>query len=383
MRNYSWKTKFDDFTIRSLLFISFLSMGHFSMRGQIPSNITKITYDSTNIFPKTGIKPSKEEIQLFERQVKEGKINFKLDDLSFSDSDLDKLNKKIIEQYQIFNKSSKKKKYLSIDNNSIIRLSDEQMKQLLFQKPELKGMWILNSKSAKIDHTFGCNISSVPRLWRLPDKYLQDYARHQGNDCGSCSIFAAVGIMESSYAIKHNKDVDRLNFSEQMILNCSPHPHDISCTNGGYTNYSLIYADWADCDYCNPFPKEQDCPYVAQDLTCNWDGIPRRYSASGWGNIPCDISSLKSALMCHGALAISIKVNQDFKYDYYGRSYVINLNRNLLEGNSNHAIMLVGWDDTKKAWLIRNSWGNYWGENGYGWIDYSAKVFYAAWVAMD
>jgi hypothetical protein len=58
-------------------------------------------------------------------------------------------------------------------------------------------------------------------------------------------------------------------------------------------------------------------------------------------------------------------------------------------GNINHAITLIGWDDSKQAWLIKNSWGTGWGstceygtERGYMWIGYdSNKVgFNAAFV---
>lgn len=35
-----------------------------------------------------------------------------------------------------------------------------------------------------------------------------------------------------------------------------------------------------------------------------------------------------------------------------------------------HAMVLVGWDDTKKAFKVANSWGKNWASNGYGWIDY-------------
>jgi cathepsin L len=37
---------------------------------------------------------------------------------------------------------------------------------------------------------------------------------------------------------------------------------------------------------------------------------------------------------------------------------------------TNHAIILCGWDDAKGAWLLKNSWGTGWGENGYMWIPY-------------
>jgi hypothetical protein len=37
----------------------------------------------------------------------------------------------------------------------------------------------------------------------------------------------------------------------------------------------------------------------------------------------------------------------------------------------NHAVVITGWDDDRKAWRIRNSWGESFGDQGYAWIDYA------------
>ena len=51
-------------------------------------------------------------------------------------------------------------------------------------------------------------------------------------------------------------------------------------------------------------------------------------------------------------------------------------------GAVNHAVMIVGWDDTQGAngvWIMRNSWGTAWGENGYMRIQYGcSSIGYAA-----
>jgi cathepsin L len=49
----------------------------------------------------------------------------------------------------------------------------------------------------------------------------------------------------------------------------------------------------------------------------------------------------------------------------------------------NHAVILCGWDDAKGAWLLKNSWGTGWGENGFMWIKYGCnKVGYGACYAI-
>jgi cathepsin L len=36
----------------------------------------------------------------------------------------------------------------------------------------------------------------------------------------------------------------------------------------------------------------------------------------------------------------------------------------------NHAVLIVGWDDNKRAWKIKNSWGTKWGDEGFGYVAY-------------
>jgi cathepsin L len=48
----------------------------------------------------------------------------------------------------------------------------------------------------------------------------------------------------------------------------------------------------------------------------------------------------------------------------------------------NHVVLLIGLDDAKQAWLIKNSWGEKWGEKGCAWIKYRSNNIgvFAAWI---
>lgn len=57
-------------------------------------------------------------------------------------------------------------------------------------------------------------------------------------------------------------------------------------------------------------------------------------------------------------------------FDEAGKSGVMPMPRWLDRAVGGHAVVIVGYDDAKGAYLIRNSWGNRWGQKGYFWMPY-------------
>ncbi len=102
---------------------------------------------------------------------------------------------------------------------------------------------------------------------------------------------------------------------------------------------------------------------------------------------------LKRYLADFGPLSITIYADAAFQ-DYgqpppgepAGTVDIFDENNNPVDvsGNPviNHAILLVGWDDSKGAWKIKNSWGTGWGYGGYGWVKYGSNNIgaYASWA---
>ncbi len=83
--------------------------------------------------------------------------------------------------------------------------------------------------------------------------------------------------------------------------------------------------------------------------------------------VRADASKIKSALCQYGAISTIVPATPAFN-NYIGG--VFKEPGVTYWDNNAHAVVLVGWDDEKKAWLLRNSWGVGWGEAGYMWVDY-------------
>lgn len=106
--------------------------------------------------------------------------------------------------------------------------------------------------------------------------------------------------------------------------------------------------------------------------------------AASWGYVkyPPDkmptVEELQTALLVHGPLVMPL-VSDDCFVKY--KSGVFN---EKTQGTVNHVVLLIGWDDNKGAWLIKNSWGTNWGEEGFGWVKYRSNDIgkYAAWIDL-
>ncbi len=88
------------------------------------------------------------------------------------------------------------------------------------------------------------------------------------------------------------------------------------------------------------------------------------------------VEQLKRAIIEHGPLATTIHGDSCFSV-YKGGTF-----NGHHKGEPNHAVVMIGWDDAKQAWLIKNSWGEEWGEKGFGWVAYGSNNLgrFTAWI---
>ena len=196
--------------------------------------------------------------------------------------------------------------------------------------------------------------------WRTLDGCTP--VKNQGG-CGSCWAFAAMGVAESQYLIQSGETLD---FSEQWLVSCT----EAGSCDGGWHGAAFNYMiDTADAKGLSGTPLEENFPYEADDVDCDFtDGD--RYLLTSWAGITENIDAMKEAIMTYGPIAVSIYAEDLFQC-YVGGIFDADIS-----GSSNHAVVLVGWDDTQGSegvWYLRNSWGTGWGENGYMRIEYGSN----------
>ncbi|MFH0878716.1 MAG: C1 family peptidase, partial [Lentisphaerota bacterium] len=199
--------------------------------------------------------------------------------------------------------------------------------------------------------------------------------KNQAN-CGSCWAFATVGCLENAIKLKEGITVD---LSEQWLVSCNR--NSWGCGGGWFAhNYHLRTGGSSDSFGGNGAPFEADFPYTATDATCRGP-YAHRYWINGWAYIGGEysipsVSAIKQAIMTYGPISVGVYVSSAFQA-YSGGVFNRNEDRAI-----NHAVVLVGWDDSQGAggvWILRNSWGSGWGENGYMKIEYGCcRVGYAA-----
>ena len=210
----------------------------------------------------------------------------------------------------------------------------------------------------------GCFASAKSFDWRNLNKVTP--VRNQGS-CGSCWDFAALGAFEGSNLIRNNVTA---NASEQHILNWGGAG---SCAGGWWANaFNFLIS--------NGTASETTVPYTATQNPYN-PSVPTPYRAIAWGYVKPNggiptVAEMKLAMCKYGPLTVAVRVTPAFQ------AYAGGVFNEQASGAINHGVTLIGWDDQKQAWLIKNSWGTGWGDNGYMWIGYNSNSigYGAAWT---
>jgi len=198
--------------------------------------------------------------------------------------------------------------------------------------------------------------------------------KNQGG-CGSCWAVATATTLEAHAEIarKHR------TFSAQELVDCVENPHNCG-GSGGCTGATAELA----FDYVikNSLGTSEDFPYRAYSQGCvksnrkreqsldilnnpnvhtaSLSDPSRSFGMVGWERLPENkYEPLLRAVSQHGPVAVSVVGSGFF-------SYSAGIFNGCSDAVVNHAVVLIGYgqDYGEKYWLLQNSWGWRWGENG-------------------
>ena len=200
-------------------------------------------------------------------------------------------------------------------------------------------------------------VEGEPSSWDWREHGGVSPVKNQGS-CGSCWTFSTVGALEAHSLVKYGKFTP---LSEQQLVDCAQAFDNHGC-EGGLPSHAFEYVMHA-----GGISTETDYVYTATDDPCTVDKSTFALDVlSGSFNVTeGDEGSLQTAVYL-GPVSVAFEVVDGF------RDYATGVYTSTVCGNTpmdvNHAVLAVGYgvdDQGMEYWIIKNSWGAAWGDEGF------------------
>eukprot|EP01083_Nonionella_stella_P022073 61038_1 len=208
--------------------------------------------------------------------------------------------------------------------------------------------------------------------WRNIDgKNYLSWSRNQHvpKYCGACWAFAATSALSDRFAIHHGDKFPEISLSPQVLLNCDT--YDLGCHGGdAMTAYKYIAENGIPSETCAPYESTghdegakceatDRCKNCDPDGTCKEVSDFQKYYVDEYAEIVGE-EQMKAELI-RGPIVCAIEATSGLM------NYSSGVYQEKTTFSLNHDISVVGYgsENGNNYWIVRNSWGTYWGEKGF------------------
>lgn len=195
----------------------------------------------------------------------------------------------------------------------------------------------------------------------------------QSNSCCANAVAGAFEYINMRHCKKNGDtpaDISRLfiyyvgrKMDQKIWRETGPVTDDGMSIGGAITamqsHGACMEADWPfDLNHVNKKPNE-DCFKTAE-----------RYKVLEATRIPVDLDCMRECLAAGHPIVFGLKLTQRFFSARQGHCPTPDPNDPQSAAHGLHAMLLVGYNDRQSIFIVRNSWGTSWGDQGYGYVPY-------------
>ncbi|XP_021902038.1 thiol protease aleurain-like [Carica papaya] len=210
--------------------------------------------------------------------------------------------------------------------------------------------------SATTNGNHKLTIVDLPETKDWREEGVVSPVKDQGS-CGSCWTFSTTGALEAAYHQAFGKGI---SLSEQQLVDCAGAFNNFGC-HGGLPSQAFEYIK-----YNGGLDTEEAYPYTAEDGKCKFSSENVGVQVLDSVNITLGAEDeLKHAVALVRPVSVAFEVVRSFRF--YKKGVYSSTTCGSTPMDVNHAVLAVGYgvEDGVPYWLIKNSWGGDWGENGY------------------
>mmetsp|Transcript_4395 Transcript_4395/g.10410 ORF Transcript_4395/g.10410 Transcript_4395/m.10410 type:complete len:410 (-) Transcript_4395:667-1896(-) len=212
-----------------------------------------------------------------------------------------------------------------------------------------------------------------------------DWNQHIPQYCGACWIHGTTSALNDRIKVLRGGAFPDVMLGRQTLVNCVPDPKNLSAAPPGCDggDASMIHAYMMK----TKVPDESCLPYQAKNMGCDAESVCRNcfpgekgclpiekfigYGVKSYGQVKGEIAMMKE-IYARGPIACSFATDGNFMMNYSQNArlhegvYVDK--KNFSVDDIDHVMEVAGWGVTpsgRKYWIIRNSWGTFWGNAGW------------------